>query len=226
MTTTTPKHLFCLALLGAAALMSTGCASFRGNQLANLGPIDKQPAPVLQKARLDFRLSQNGKTAEGICAKTAIDVHKKIAREAIQESGLIGEFRPVTSGADTVPGEYVLKYEMNNWGNKGAAVASGVICGLSLLAIPGFATDHFTLKGDLIDPQGRTVWSGNYEDKLTTVIWIGFFPRVLAPPLYPNNAVKATLKNMYHHSFDEIAKANLGQPIVNTEHAGAGLARR
>jgi len=199
-----PKQVLSLALLATLSVLATGCMSFRGDQLARLNPSAKAPAPVVKMVQLDLRVCTDGRPIQGAGAQSVLDWHKKIALHSVAQSGLFGDVDMAEPGTICKPGEYVLKYEINNWGNKAAAVGSGFICGFTLCAFPGFATDHYTVQAEVLDSQGKICWREKYDDKLTTVIWIGFFPCLFVPPCYPMHVLEAEMINIYQHSFQDM----------------------
>jgi hypothetical protein len=192
------------------ALLTTGCVSFRGNQVAKHTPLEKATAPVAQTAQLDIRLNINGKPfPAGKGLQKAVKVHTRYAEEALKESGLFRQIQTAQPGATCPSGDFVLKYDIDNRGNMGAAMASGFICGFTLTAIPGFATDRYVVEAEAIDSEGKSRWKGHYEDKMTTVIWAGFFPCLLVPPCYPMKALEAQMKNIHRHALEDMQKANI-----------------
>jgi hypothetical protein len=198
------KWISRLVLLTTAAVLATGCLSFRGGDLTKLDAKTKAPAPTVEKVRLDIRLSRNGKPFPEVSTKIAMGFHTAIAQQALTNSGLFKEVQMMVPGTASWPGEFVLKYEIDNWGSQAAAAVSGFICGFTLFTFPGFATDHYTVQAEVLDHQGKSCWKKKYDDKMTTVIWLGFFPCLFVPPCYPTSVLNSTLNNIYQHSFQDM----------------------
>lgn len=160
----------------------------------------------MEKVRVDLQVMMNGQVLSGPDANVMREQHSKLMSQALNASGLFRTFSVSGAGAPWRPGEYLLKYSVNDSANLGAVAASSFICGFTLLVIPGFATDHFSVQAELINPEGKSVWVGKYEEDVSLVIWIGFFPCLFAPPLYSSHVVEAVMKDIYHHSFEDMTK--------------------
>lgn len=194
-----------LAILTTTAVLATGCLSFRGGDLTKIEPGAKAPKPVVERVRLDLQVTFNGKPIPAaLGAKGAMDFHMKVAQQALTNSGLFADLQMAMPGTAYWPGEFVLKYQIDNWGNQAAAAVSGFFCGLTLLTFPGFATDHYTVQAEVLDYQGKSCWKKKYDDQMTTVIWLGFLPCVFAPPCYPMRVLDKTMNNIYQHSFQDM----------------------
>jgi len=193
-----------LALLAALTVSMTGCMTFRGDQLTKLNPGEKLPVPVAQKVQIELNLSCNGEPLKGDSEIKAKEWHSKVALRAAAKSGLFGDVQIAAPGTTNQPGLYVLRYNINNWGNQGLAAGSGFICGLTLFAFPGFATDHYTVEAEIIDWEGKSLWKKKYDDKMTLVIWIGFFPCLFVPPCYPTHVLDYEMSNIYQHSLQDM----------------------
>ena len=193
-----------LLLLAALMIMATGCMSFHGGPLSQVEASGKAPVSVVAKVHLEVRVQCDGRPFPGAAEKMVLDFHRQVAQPAMTNSGLFGAVQLLTPGTRCQPGEYVVRYEINNWGNKAVAGVSGFFCGLTLFALPGFATDHYTVQAEVLDWQGQRCWQAKYEDKMTTVIWIGFFPCLFVPPCYPLHVLKAEMNNLYQHSFQDM----------------------
>ena len=196
-----PQRMFGLALIAALSVLATGCMSFHGGQLARLDAIDKPAAPVAEKVRLEIATSRDGKPFE---QKALREWHTKIAMKALAKSGLFGDILAPQPGAAGQPGEFVLKYNIDNWGSTAAAAGSGFLSGLTLVMFPGIAVDHFTVQAEVLNSEGKVCWQKKYDDKVTTVIWLGFFPCLFVPPCYPTSVVDSTMNNFYQHSFKDM----------------------
>ena len=219
------RWLFRLILLTTTALVATGCLSFRGGDLTKLEPSPKATKPAVERVRLDLQVTRNGQPIPaGLGAKAALDFHLKVARHALTNSGLFGDLQMAMPGTTYWPDEFVLKYSVDNWGSQAAAAVSGFICGFTLLTIPGVATDQDPVQVEVFDYQGKIRWKKIYDDKMTTVIWLGFVPCLFAPPCYPLNVLDKTMHNIYQHSFqdmlaDKVFLAPAQAPAATTEAA-------
>ncbi len=195
----------------ALAVLATGCISFRGGQLTKQDATERPQSPVAEKVILVLKLCCDGKPSED---KSAIDSYEEFALKAVGKSGLFGDIHMGVPGAAVKPGEFVLKYEINNWGH-----AVGIP--ITLFIIPCFCTDHYTVRAEVLDSEGRSRWREKYEDKMTTVFWIGFFPGVVVPPCYPIRVYNSVMNNIYQHSFKDILE-NKVFSSTNTTARDAG----
>lgn len=179
---------------GGLVLLAAGCVAFRGGEMARLPRAEKPQGPVADKVILAVTLSHDGKPSEH---REAVDSHAKLVLRAAAESGGFREVHRQVPGATLKPGEFMLKYDIDNWG-------SGFATGIPLFVIPSFATDHFTVQAELVNGEGKSRWKRTYHDKATAVFWIGFLPSVLVPPCYPVRVQNSVLNNIYRHSIQDM----------------------
>jgi len=193
-----------IALLASLMVATTGCMTFRGGQVAKLENVEKLASPIVNKVKVRLLVTQNGKPVPENFEKQIAEAHGKIFMRAIVEGGMFGDVEMLPPGTTLKPGDYTLKYDVDNWGSKGGAAVSGFICGLTLTAFPGFATDHYTVRAEVLDRTGNSCWKKTYEDKMTCVIWIGFLPCIFVPPVYPTRVFDYTLCNIYRTSLNDM----------------------
>jgi hypothetical protein len=203
-----------IAMLAALIVAGSGCVTFRGGQVAKMEKPEKLSNPIVNKVQVRLLVTRNGAPVPANFEKQIMEAHSKLLMRAIVEGGMFGDVEVLPAGTTLKPGEYVLKYDVDNWGSEGWAAVSGFICGLTLTAIPGAATDHFTVRTEVLDRAGNRCWKKTYEDKMTCVIWIGFLPCIFVPPCYPTSVLDKTMVNIYRASLNDMRVNKVFAPPI------------
>jgi hypothetical protein len=189
----------CLLILSAAIIL-TGCASFKNNEVANVESLPdvshyQNKPSVFVKARF-FHGAPDSTPGEISINKAQI---QDLIGKTLGESGLFSKYS--FNEADQAGIDYTLHVDIYNHANMGAGVVSGVITGLSLYIIPGAATDNYTLNTKLTDRAGSVIGEVTNKDSITTWLGIWFIPFAANTPgkafsQTVENQLKAVLKEL------------------------------
>jgi hypothetical protein len=111
-------------------------------------------------------------------------------RDELEQSGMFGQVARADAGGRGV--EH-LEITINNTGNMGVALATGVLSGLTLTVLPGYARDKYELTAALVR-NGVVVANYRFEARVST--WIELF-LVFGMPFSdsPSSATEATILN-------------------------------
>jgi len=193
------KNLACL-LMACATLLLSGCASFRNNELAEVGKLPdvshyaNKPA-VFVETHL-FRGDPGQASLEILSTKEKLNTALK---RTLDESAMFSKYS--FDEKDRATSDYVIRLDIYNHGNVGLAAVAGFISGLTLTVIPAAATDNYTLQAKLLDNKGNLISTSTNKDSITTWIGIVFLPMAGSTPEKAifgtlENQVKAVLKEL------------------------------
>ena len=183
-----------------AALLLSGCASFRNNEVAEVSKLpDVSQYANKPTVFIDTHLYRGdpGKaTLEILSIKEKLN---KALGRTLSESALFSKYS--FDEKDRATSDYVIRLDIYNHGNAGLAAVAGFISGLTLTVIPAAATDNYTLEAKLLDNKGTLINSSGNKDSFTTWIGILFLPMAGSTPekaLFGTleNQVKAVLKEL------------------------------
>lgn len=193
------KKLACL-LMACAALLLSGCASFRNNELADVGKLPdvsryaNKPS-VFVETHL-FRGDPGQASMEILTIKEKLNASLK---HTLDESAVFSKYS--FDEKDRATSDYIIRLDIYNHGDFGLAAVAGFISGLTLTVIPAAATDNYTLQAKLLDNKGNLINTSTNKDSITTWIGILFLPMAGNTPekaLFGtlDNQVKAVLKEL------------------------------
>jgi len=159
-----------------------GCiASFPGKQIPTIDSQHVSAGPT-QKA-VDYSLTWQ---VDGKDSSRAVDIFKQDIDEIFQEESIFERYQ-IGIGKEDVH----LDITMNNHGND--PTVSAVISGLTLLIIPAYARDNYTLTVD-VSSGGQFIKRYEYNDYIKS--WIGWVVAPVAPGNHPREISKMVRGNM------------------------------
>ena len=193
------KKLACV-LMACATLVLSGCASFRNNEVTEVGKLPdvsqytNKPS-VFVEAHL-YRGDPGQASLEILTIKEKLNT---ALGRTLNESALFSKYS--FDEKDRATSDYVIRLDIYNHGNTGLAAVAGFISGLTLTVIPAAATDNYTLQAKLLDNKGKLINTSTNKDSITTWIGILFLPMAGNTPekaLFGTleNQVKAVLKDL------------------------------
>lgn len=190
-------------LAACAVVVLSGCASFRNNEIANVGSLPDvsrytQKPSVFVEPHF-FRGEPGQAQAEILALKEKIN---GVIGQTLSESTLFSKYS--FDEKDRAGSDYVIQLNIYNHGNHGLAAAAGFISGLTLTVIPAAATDNYTLEAKLLDSSGKVINSSGNKDSITTWIGILFLPMVASTP---EKAMLATLDNQLRAVLKELVES-------------------
>jgi hypothetical protein len=184
------KKLSFVFLICAAAVLS-GCASFRNNELADVGKLPdvsqfkSKPSVFVEP---HFYRGEPGSGAPEIL--TISDKIQEIIGKSLDNSSLFSKYS--FNEADKAASDYIIRVDIYNHGNAGLAAVAGFISGFTFGVIPSAATDNYTLDVKLSDKSGTVVSEATNKDSITTWVGLWFIP---AMGNTPEKALTGTLDN-------------------------------
>lgn len=181
------KVLMCWVVAVAMSL-SVGCASFKGNQLPEVGKLPPS-ATGAEKPDVTFKFSSG---VFFVSKQEHIEsVRQQMEDEFVQVLRESGYFATVTEGNEG-KGIHINAMLINS--GSPAGMIPAVITGLSLYTIPSWATDNFEVTAKVTTPNGKE-HTYNLSDSSTLVQWL---PMIFAFPFKnPIEVPVEVRKNIY-----------------------------
>ena len=194
---------FACILAACAALTLSGCASFRNNEIAEVGTLPDvsryaQKPSVFVDAHF-FRGEPGQAQLEILAVK---DKMNETIGRTLNESALFSKYS--FDEKDRAGSDYVIRLDIYNHGNQGLAAVAGFISGLTLTVIPAAATDNYTLEAKLMNSAGTLINTSTNKDSITTWIGIVFLPMIAASP---EKAMHGTLENQLKLVLKELVES-------------------
>ncbi len=143
-----------------------GCASYPSKEFPKHALEELQAVSPKASFTFDVHVTVFGRPGSG--SRAAGIVEGRVG-DVFTKSGL---FAPL--GVDAGGDRYQFDITVDNHGNIGAAVVTGIFCGLTLTLFPGYARDEYTMRVD-VRKGDRDVKSYTYEHAMTTWIWCLWF---------------------------------------------------
>ncbi len=158
-------------LVGISLLLFTGCASFPGNNLPNVGKL-----PPLTESTNKPSASYSFSSWVDLFGKKE---HQENIRKQLEDEFLsvLRESRHFASLTPNDQGEINIEVRLVNSGNP-AVMIPAFITGLSLYTIPSWATDTYTITAKVKAIDGK-IHTYNLKDSMTTVQWL---PMIVVAP--------------------------------------------
>ena len=180
-----------------------GFASFPGNQLPKRSKADIVASDYKPTIDLEVKCYSLGRFHSGWSKGCA-----NRTRQRLMDSGMF-------SAVDVGPRykEYHLAIDMRNEGNTFVAALTGVLSGLTLTILPGYAKDEYILTAEL-SRDGTVLKTYKYEDYKT--YWIQLFMLFA----FDNNFAKGdkvadqVVDNMFWNLICDINRDNILKPSV------------
>ena len=194
---------FACILAACAVLTLSGCASFRNNEIAEVGKLP-DVSRYAQKPSVfvdtHFFRGEPGKAQLEILPIKE-KMNETIGR-TLNESALFSKYS--FDEKDRASSDYVIRLDIYNHGNEGLAAVAGFISGLTFTVIPAAATDNYTLEAKLMNSAGTLINTSTNKDSITTWIGIVFLPMIAASP---EKAMHGTLENQLKLVLKELVES-------------------
>jgi hypothetical protein len=153
---------------------------------------------------IDYELSFS---VMGRLNATGLPRFQERVQSVFAESGAFTRYQPGIGGSS-----HHLKLSLDNHGNLGLAAASGFISGLTLLIIPGYARDEYTLVAEV--SHGSEVLNRyEYHDSMAT--WTQILLIFAMPFKFPSTVADQVIDNMIWNLLADLEKDEiLKQPEI------------
>lgn len=177
------------------------CASFEKNLIAdvenmpNVSAFKNKPAVYI-----DFKFFHGKPLANPVETIQATNFFKPTIENAVSSSELFSSYTFDPFSQENA--DYTIKIYGYNYGNTGAAAASGFITGFTFGVIPGGATDNYTFSFEVFDGNGNNITQSQNSDAIKTWVGIWFIPLMGYTPAEAStntieNQVRAGLKEIF-----------------------------
>lgn len=171
-----------LKLMGCALMLAlTGCASFPGEEVAetsipSMARYEQRPSVYVD---FTFYRGEPG-NAQAVEMPQARDMLKPQLESVLRDSGLFSRY--TLDPFQKQKGDYTFKLAVYNGGSEGAAMASGLISGLTLMVIPATAKDEYTMTLQVLDGDDKPVSVAQNHDSIRTWMGLVFIPMMAYTP--------------------------------------------
>lgn len=167
-----PLQVLVTVVVVAISLVSTGCASFKKNQLPEIsGFAAIPPESVKPSATYSFVYTHNV-FGEGQASESTRAIMSQEFARVLTESAQFASVIEAGNGGDVH-----LDVQLHNYGNP-AAVIPAFITGFSFFTIPSWATDHWRVTA-AVAKSGSDPRTYTFEDADVLVQWL---PMIFAMP--------------------------------------------
>lgn len=166
------------------AISLSGCASFQGHELPQIDVTNFKNNSAQYSLDYSIRWQSFGKESA-----VGIKPFEEIVTETLNETSLFSSYKPGVGNS-----EIHFDLVMNNHGNLVASLLSGYISGFTLLVIPAYAKDEYTLTAE-VSKNDKFIKRYQYDDHMST--WIGWIFLPVMPTHTPNETSKKVMKNMF-----------------------------
>ncbi|MBI4998568.1 MAG: hypothetical protein HZC22_17070 [Rhodocyclales bacterium] len=195
------KKLACV-LAACAALLLSGCASFRNNEIADVGVLpDVSRYATKPSVFVETHFYRGDPASAPVETLTIKDKVKEKIGQTLSESTLFSKYS--FDEKDRTDADYAIRIDIYNHGEQGLAALAGFISGFTFGVIPAAATDNYTLEAKLLDRSGTVVSTSRNKDSITTWIGIWFLPMAASTP---DKAFSATLDNQLKAVLKELVE--------------------
>lgn len=158
-----------------------GCASFTKDEVAPVTLPSMANYANKPNVYVDFDFYQGEpKSASAVEVPQARDQLKPQLQKILADSGLFG--RVTLDEFEKQPGDYSLRLKMYNHPPNAGSMVLAFISGLSMMIIPAYGSDQYTLSLEAQDGQGQAVTTASNHDAVGTWIGIWFIPLMANTP--------------------------------------------
>ncbi len=177
-----------------------GCASFTKDEVAPVTLPSMANYANKPNVYVDFDFYQGEpKSGSAVEVPQARDQLKPQLQKILTDSGLFG--RVTLDEFQKQPGDYSLRLKMYNHPPNAGSMVLAFISGFSMMVIPAYGTDQYTLSLENLDQQGQTLTTASNHDAVGTWFGIWFIPLMANTPKEAVNdtftrQVNALLKQM------------------------------
>ncbi|QXI17728.1 hypothetical protein [Pseudomonas hamedanensis] len=177
-----------------------GCASFTKDEVAPVTLPSMANYANKPNVYVDFDFYQGEpNSASAVEMPQARDQLKPQLQKVLTDSGLFG--RVTLDEFQKQPGDYSLRLKMYNHPPNAGSMVLAFISGFSMMIIPAYGTDQYTMSLETLDGHGQTLTSASNHDAIGTWVGIWFIPLMANTPKDAVNdtftrQVNALLKQM------------------------------
>ncbi|MHA3735777.1 hypothetical protein ACXR0M_08855 [Pseudomonas sp. Eth.TT006] len=177
-----------------------GCASFTKDEVAPVKLPSMASYANKPNVYVDFDFYQGEpKSASAVKVPQARDQLKPELQKILSDSGLFG--RVTLDEFQKQPGDYSLRLKMYNHPPNAGSMVLAFISGFSLMVIPAYGTDQYTMSLEAVDASGQALTTASNHDAVGTWFGIWFIPLMGNTPKEAINdtfarQVNALLKQM------------------------------
>ena len=194
---------FSLVVLVFVAVVFSGCASFRNNEIAT---VDKLPDVMQFKnkptAFIDAHLYRGERGSKASEILTNKDKVHEVIGKTVSGTNFFSKYS--FNDVDKAGSDYVIKIDIYNHGNEALAFFSGFITGFTFGVVPGAAKDNFTIIMQLSDRSGTVISEVTNKDSVTTWVGLWFIP---AMGNTPEKAFNGTLENQLRAALKDLVES-------------------
>ncbi|MGE1172420.1 hypothetical protein [Pseudomonas sp. BW7P1] len=158
-----------------------GCASFTKDEVAPVTLPSMASYVNKPNVYVDFDFYQGEpKSASAVEIPQARDNLKPQLQKILKDSGLFG--RVTLDQFEKQPGDYSLRLKMYNHPPNAGSMVLAFISGFSMMVIPAYGTDQYTLSLETLDLNGQALTTASNHDAVGTWIGIWFIPLMANTP--------------------------------------------
>ncbi|MFJ2537364.1 MULTISPECIES: hypothetical protein [unclassified Pseudomonas] len=158
-----------------------GCASFTQDEVAPVTLPSMANYANKPNVYVDFDFYQGEpKSASATEVPQARDQLKPQLQKILSDSGLFG--RVTLDEFQKQPGDYNLRLKVYNHPPNGGQMVLAFISGFSMMVIPAYGTDQYTMSLETLDDQGQATTTASNHDAIGTWFGIWFIPLMANTP--------------------------------------------
>lgn len=181
-----------------------GCASFTKDEVApvtlpSMANYANKPNVYVD---FDFYVGEP-KSASAVEVPQGRDQLKPQLQKILTDSGLFG--RVTLDEFQKQPGDYNLRLKVYNHPPNGGQMALAYISGFSLMVIPAYGTDQYTMSLEAMDGQGQALTTASNHDAIGTWFGIWFIPLMANTP---KDAMSDTFTRQVNALLKQVVESN------------------
>jgi hypothetical protein len=175
-----------------------GCASFTKDEVAPVKLPSMASYANKPNVYVDFDFYQGEpKSASAVELPQARDQLKPELQKILSDSGLFG--RVTLDEFQKQPGDYSLRLKMYNHPPNAGSMVLAFISGFSLMVIPAYGTDQYTMSLEAVDGAGQPLTTASNHDAVGTWFGIWFIPMM-------GNTPKAAVNDTFARQVNALLK--------------------
>jgi len=175
-----------------------GCASFTKDEVAPVKLPSMASYANKPNVYVDFDFYQGEpKSASAVELPQARDQLKPELQKILSDSGLFG--RVTLDEFQKQPGDYSLRLKMYNHPPNAGSMVLAFISGFSLMVIPAYGTDQYTMSLEAVDGTGQALTTASNHDAVGTWFGIWFIPMM-------GNTPKAAINDTFARQVNALLK--------------------
>lgn len=175
-----------------------GCASFTKDEVAPVKLPSMASYANKPNVYVDFDFYQGEpKSASAVELPQARDQLKPELQKILSDSGLFG--RVTLDEFQKQPGDYSLRLKMYNHPPNAGSMVLAFISGFSLMVIPAYGTDQYTMSLEAVDGTGQALTTASNHDAIGTWFGIWFIPMM-------GNTPKAAVNDTFARQVNALLK--------------------